>query len=717
MARVFLSSAREDRPAMRRLAEALRRAGHEPRVDVDRIGVDGMSVDERALGALMMSHTWKDVRHHVLESVDALLIGYSAATMDLPSAGCLDVFWSAATAHKLVLLARLDDTPLSSELLGAYAFDLRREWWARDLPPLIAALTGATPPLIGRDRELAWLIEHLGAGAPVAVIGEAGIGKTALAAEHARRHAAEYPGGCAHASRDAVLGERWLVSPNADQSGSRLLIVDELATDDPRSLARYLERARSEHVVVTARERPAAFPGSVLELAPLSEEEALLLFERRAGPPDGSAQDEQRRRVVRGAGGIPRSLVAAADLYRRGWPVHDAATIAQDLAVAAPPGSAPRALVEGALPFEPRRVPIAWAARVGGVSADADADPTAAARPLEPAGLVLIDEPEVHLHPAAAEVLRRQVPLVAQRALRARAEEIVARHLSSALAGDRAVDTALLEHAEALARHRFPESSTPWQIALQERLAEVYRRRGDRPMSLQFLELTGLFAAQHHATHGDLYAIVEARRAELAAELGDLDGARPALAAALAATQRQPAGDGARWRDVDPAAYQGAFAAAVATAERLGDPASAARAAFLLADSYGRQGGWERAAPVAEQALRAARRAGEPLLIALAYRLLADVALHGSRYEDARASFEEAIRRFDELDAAELAATSRLLYTTLLLQLNRRESALRHAAWLRDYLRRAPADWPYHDEAEQALRLLDRSATATERER
>ena len=93
------------------------------------------------------------------------------------------------------------------------------------------------------------------------------------------------------------------------------------------------------------------------------------------------------------------------------------------------------------------------------------------------------------------------------------------------------------------------------------------------------------------------------------------------------------------------------------------------------------------------------------------------MALHGSRYEDARASFEEAIRRLDELGAEELAATSRLRYVTLLLQLDRRETALRHAARLRDYLRRAPADWPYHPEAEQALRLLGESATATERER
>jgi len=113
---------------------------------------------------------------------------------------------------------------------------------------------------------------------------------------------------------------------------------------------------------------------------------------------------------------------------------------------------------------------------------------------------------EVSLHPAVAEVLQRQVPLPAQRALRARAEEIVARHLSSALAGDRTVDTSLLEHAEALARSRLDEASPPWRVALQERRAELYRRRGDHPMSLQLLEGTRLIAAPHRATHDDLRA-------------------------------------------------------------------------------------------------------------------------------------------------------------------------------------------------------------------
>lgn len=45
---------------MHRLAEALRRAGHEPSIDTERSGLDGTGMDE-------------------IESNDVLLIGYSVA--------------------------------------------------------------------------------------------------------------------------------------------------------------------------------------------------------------------------------------------------------------------------------------------------------------------------------------------------------------------------------------------------------------------------------------------------------------------------------------------------------------------------------------------------------------------------------------------------------------------------------------------------------------
>src|SRR5689334_660401 len=162
MARVFLPSAREDRPAMHRLAETLRRAGHEPSIDTESFGLDGPGM---AIG-----YIWPDVLKHVLENNDVLLLGYSiAAERGQLQHDYLETFWTAATAGKRALVARLDETPLPSELLGAYTFDLQRDWWANDVPPLIAALAGSTTPFVGREPELSWLARHLGTGAPVAV--------------------------------------------------------------------------------------------------------------------------------------------------------------------------------------------------------------------------------------------------------------------------------------------------------------------------------------------------------------------------------------------------------------------------------------------------------------------------------------------------------------------------------------------------------------------
>ena len=96
-------------------------------------------------------------------------------------------------------------------------------------------------------------------------------------------------------------------------------------------------------------------------------------------------------------------------------------------------------------------------------------------------------------------------------------------------------------------------------------------------------------------------------------------------------------------------------------------------------------------------------------MLARAYRLIADAALHASRYEEARANYEEAIRRLDQLGSDEEAAITRALYVTLLLQLGRRPAAKRHAESLRAYLARAPADWSYHQEAEQAVRLYEQA--------
>ncbi|HSK02003.1 MAG TPA: toll/interleukin-1 receptor domain-containing protein [Kofleriaceae bacterium] len=316
MARVLLSSVSEDRPAMRRLAEALRRAGHEPRLDADWSRLEEVPAEEIERDKDMTGAPWWSAAEGAVEASDALIIGYSTATERRRLAWqYMNAFWTAAAAGRPAFIARLDEARLWIKVIGAHAFDLRRSSWERDVGPLIAALDRPGSAFVGRELELAWLAHELHMGSQAAVVGEDGVGKNALVAEYARRHAAEYIGGCL--VTDAGRGE--LVAAAAlgalARKGPRLAIVVDAADDALSSLYRSRGTYR---VIVTARARPAGFPGPVLELARLSPEEASRLFDGRAGPTDDPVEIQERREIVAAAGGLPRALVLAAELRRRG---------------------------------------------------------------------------------------------------------------------------------------------------------------------------------------------------------------------------------------------------------------------------------------------------------------------------------------------------------------------------------------------------------------
>lgn len=717
MTRVFLSGVYEDRLAMRRLAEALRRAGHEPRMDLDWSGADETNLDEERIDRLRTERSrfddlviadgwWK-----ALELSDALIMVYSAAAKHstVQSDYIVHTFWFAATARKAAFVACVDDAALPVDLSGAHVFELQPECWDRDVEPLVAALASPTC-LVGRDPEMAWLSSHLHATTRVAVVGPAGIGKSALAAEYRRCHAGDYS-----ISSKVVLDSRGAgvmkVLPHGRWARSnQTLYIIEYGGGEPR-WGDAPPPPSPGHVIVTAKTPPAGFPGAVLELAPLPHDQAVRLFEHRAGTINQPVELQQRNEVVAAAAGIPAALVRAADSYRRGWSI----AISPLIDAKAPPGSLERSLLEGALPFADRSVPLEWAALVGKV--DPHTEAAAVAHRLEAAGLARLgpDPDTFTVHPLARDLLRNHVAPEAWRAVRARAEEIATRWMMNALAREIVPHVRVLAQVEALASNDDDEAEGPWQGALRERLAAFHRRRGDYDRGdPRLLELAERITSRHRAVHGDLHAIVMAQLASFSSKRRDLDRARRALAEAIGAAQSQLADGSVRWRDVDPDAYREALEAMIDTAKILRDPGSEARAVFSLADFHGRRGGWERAAALAEHALRAARRANEPDLIARAYRLRADAALHGSRYEDARLSYEEAIRRLDQLGAEQMAATTRLLYVNLLLQLNRREAAVRHVDRLRGYLAHAPASWPYHAEAARTLRLFDGSATEGE---
>ncbi|WP_394613571.1 BTAD domain-containing putative transcriptional regulator [Lentzea sp. JNUCC 0626] len=178
----------------------------------------------------------------------------------------------------------------------------------------------AVPSFAGRQRELAALDAALAGGRSlVAIIGTAGVGKSALALHWARRVADRFPGGQTHVD---------LRSASADGSGERMLVVLDNARD-AEQVRPLLRRFPRSLVLVTSRDRltglVAADGAHPVAVGLMSTEDSRALLVERLGAErlgDVQAVDE----IVRRCAGLPLALTAvAARLACGGFDVREVA--------------------------------------------------------------------------------------------------------------------------------------------------------------------------------------------------------------------------------------------------------------------------------------------------------------------------------------------------------------------------------------------------------
>lgn len=188
---------------------------------------------------------------------------------------------------------------------------------------------GPLPTFLGRDSLLAELRARLESAphpAVVALTGMAGVGKTRIAVEHARRNADSYdiawwvPAEERSAAEAAFAQLRQALGiPQAQDSaqtvsavhralasrGRWLLVFDNAA--EPAAVAGLLPPAGDGHVLITSRDPAWRGVASVLEIPVLERDDAVALLGARGGSPGGEAAGALASRL----GDLPLALQQA----------------------------------------------------------------------------------------------------------------------------------------------------------------------------------------------------------------------------------------------------------------------------------------------------------------------------------------------------------------------------------------------------------------------
>ncbi|MDQ3643274.1 MAG: NB-ARC domain-containing protein, partial [Actinomycetota bacterium] len=220
--------------------------------------------------------------------------------------------------------------------------------------------------LVGREGLLADLQSRLQTGSTAVLIGRDGMGKTAVAAEYAYRHSADYDavwwvraerpeilaadyarlatvlGLSAESAQDQALqvdtARRWL-----EGHGRWLLVFDDAAGVD--SWQPYLPAGARGHVLVTARTPVPGWEPSTLAVGELSHDDAVTFLLQRTGDDDVASalaiadalRDlplalDHAAAYVQDQGTLADYLVGlrrhAKDLFLTGEPADDAYTVA-----------------------------------------------------------------------------------------------------------------------------------------------------------------------------------------------------------------------------------------------------------------------------------------------------------------------------------------------------------------------------------------------------